>query len=725
VKRRGFVTALAAGLAAARPRRADARQAVTVDATPTLFHGHPDGLTTLVRFTASGLDAPAGRLRVHDVRTGTLIGTAGMIRRDAVLTGELWLPLPARRRVRSALETPGRPTPIRSIHELTPTPRWTIYWLTLASPDAVRAAFTEVPDLMRGVHAAAMDAAGVRVNPWRALPPGADHLDLVRLTVPAAAASRATGIPLARLALYEGPLPPHGERALRGAAVPLALPRAQVVDPRALDLSAGRAAAAGRVEAWLRARAAADPGSAPIAVAVGSDLPFAIAVQPQIHDWNTAYAFPRFAVGDGDEVIRGLAAAAAAADPSVGAAGPATPAPRAPTVPDRDPSSPFLALCLAAAPAEPTLEGLARRFTSPLGGQLVFNPSPFGRSDVVAGAEGGARVVTDVPGLGYAFVPDAPASPPTRHDHQDGARGGHFSVRLESEGGGIASLVHRATGTELVAAGRAVNALPGASLTAVHAETLDGTGTRVVARRVTARDIVRTTVTVYDDLPWVEIENQMESGAAAPSRAWAFDFAPTVERIVWEVPGGTAEAAPPYDALSPIRWTALRSEAGTILLGADPVTTGAAHDAGRVSLRAPGTCRFRIGYHRGLPLPDDPWRFGFGMLPLVAVPVDGRGDRRLPTFGRILDVVDPTVAVLAIRPAEDGVGVMVFLQELAGVGREVPVRPALLAFDGAVLTDLAERDLRPAPDAPGSGVLVPLESLGYAAVRLLGVRLAS
>jgi hypothetical protein len=722
VKRRGFVTALGAGLAGAYPGRLVARRAVTVDAAPTLFHGHPEALTTLVRFTASGVDAAAGRLRVHDARTGTLLGTAGMIRRDDTLTGELWLPLATRRRVRSELETLGRQTPIRSIHDLTPTPRWTIYWLTLAPPDDIRAAFMEVPDLMRGVEAAAMASAGIRVNPWRALPPNADHLDLVRLTVPAAMASRATGVPLARLALYEGPLSAELERALRGAAVPLALPRARVVDPRALDLSAGRAAAAGRIEAWLQARDSTGPDRFPMAVAVGSDLPFAIAVQPRIDEWNTAYAFPRFAVGDGDEVIRGLAAAAA--DPPVEVAGAGTPEARPPSVPDRE-LSPFLPLYRVVAPAEPTLEGFARRFAFPLGGLLVFNPSPFGRSDVVVGDDGAARIVTDVPGLGFAFVPDAPASRMTRHEDRSAARGGHFSVQLDTGGGGIASLVHRATGTELVATGGAVNALPDANRTAVYAETVEGVGSRVVARRVTPRDVVITTVTVYEDLPWVEIENRTESGGAGPSRDWTFDFAPAVERIVWEVPGGTAEAPPPHDSLAPIRWTALRGAGGAILLGADPVTTGNVSPAGRVALRAPGTCRFRVGWHGGYLLPDDPWRFGFGMRPLVAVRTDGRGDRRLPTFGRMLDVADPTIAVLAIRPAEDGVGIMVFLQELGGPSREIPVRPALLAFDGAVLTDLAERDVRPAPDAPGSGVFVPIESLGYAAVRLLGVRLAS
>ena len=722
MKRRGFVTALGAGLAGAYPGPAASRRAVTVDAAPTLFHGHPDGLTTLVRFTASGTDAPAGRLRVHDVRTGDLIGTAGMIRRADMLTGELWLPLAERRRVRSDLETPGRQGPMRSIHELTPTSRWTVYWLTLASPDGIRAAFADVPDLMRGVEAAWMTAAGIRVNPWRALPAGADHLDLVRLTVPAAIASRSTGIPLARLALHEGPVPPHLERALRGAAVPLALPRTRVVDPRDLDLSAGRAAAAGRIEAWLRARTTEPPERLPMAVAVGSDLAFAIAVQPRVDEWNAAYAFPRFVVGDGDEVIRGLAAASTPSASDV--AGTVAPPPRASPLPDGDPLLAFLPLGRALGLAEPTLEGLARRFAFPVGGLLVLNSSPFGRSDVVVDGGGGVRVVTDVPGLGFAFVPDGPTPTVTRQEGRTDARGGHYHVRLESGGGGIGSLVHRATGTELIPTGLIANAVPDAVLAAVGAETLEGVGARVVARRVIPGDVLITTVTVYDDLPWVEIENRSESGVAGRVRDWAFPFAPAVERMVWEVPGGTADATPPHEPLTPIRWIALRGEDGSVLLGADPITSGAVDDAGRLSLRAPGTCRVRVGYHRGYLLPDDPWRFGFGMRPLVAVRADGTGDRRLPSFGRMLDVADPTVAVLAIRPAEDGLGVMVFLQELGGPSREVAVRPALLTFDGALLTDLAERDLRPATDAPGSGVFVPIESLGYAAVRLLGVRLA-
>jgi hypothetical protein len=62
--------------------------------------------------------------------------------------------------------------------------------------------------------------------------------------------------------------------------------------------------------------------------------------------------------------------------------------------------------------------------------------------------------------------------------------------------------------------------------------------------------------------------------------------------------------------------------------------------------------------------------------------------------------------------------------DLAGVARAVTVRPALLVFDGATLTDLCERDLRPTQADPGGGVRVAIAERGYAAVRLLGVRLA-
>ena len=722
MNRRGFLLACGTGLAASRSTTVVAQGRAAVDATPTLFHGHPDGATTLVRFSASGLDAPAGRLRVHDLASGRLLGTAGMIRRDDRLVGELWLPLAQPRRLRSELETPASRGIVRSIHELRPTPRWTIYWLTLVSPDAVRTAFAAVPPLVRAVDADPMVAAGIRVNPWRPLPPSGDHLDLIRLTVPAAAASRSTGIPLARMALVDGVVSPEVARALRGAAVPLTLPRSRVVDPRALDLSAGSAAAMGRIEAWLRAQASLDGDQPPIAVAVGDDLGFALGVQPEIDKWNAAFAFPRFAVGDGDDALRVLAATQPDDDPPDHDRVAAAPRAR-PRHEPRDLATAFLPLAAEVAPDERSLAGIARRFAAPVSGVLVFNPSPFGRSGTIEVADGGMRLVTDVPGLGYAFVPDASPAGVIRDQDVVEAQSAQFSVRLDRSSGALASVVHRASGRDLVGRDTTLNHLPDAVLSAVHGERVSGVGTRLVARRVTAQDVLITTVTVYDQLPWVDIENRSASATADPLRDWTFAFAHPTERIAWEVPGGTHQAEPPCEGFTPIRWTALRGTDGTLLFGSEQGGNGSVDATGRLTVRASTGARFRIGYQRGHMLPDDPWRFGFAMRPLMAVPVDGTGDRVLPTFGRMLDIADPTVAVLAIQPAEDGVGVMVFLQELGGPDRDIVVRPGVLAFEAAILTDLAERDLRGASPGPDGGILVPIEASGYAAVRLLGVGL--
>ncbi|NIQ56776.1 MAG: hypothetical protein GWN71_26420, partial [Gammaproteobacteria bacterium] len=50
------------------------------------------------------------------------------------------------------------------------------------------------------------------------------------------------------------------------------------------------------------------------------------------------------------------------------------------------------------------LEALALELDTPFPGTLVFNPSPVERTDVAWMADGTEQVVTDVPGLGYAFV---------------------------------------------------------------------------------------------------------------------------------------------------------------------------------------------------------------------------------------------------------------------------------------------------------------------------------
>ena len=720
MNRRVFVVSLGGGLVALGPRGVAARRAIRVDATPTLFHGHPDGATTLVRFDAWGTEAPAGRLRVHDLRTGRQIGTAGMIRRDDRLTGELWLPLTAPTRVRSELETPEQRGAIRTVHGLVPTSRWTVYWLTLAGPGDLLATFADVPALLRGAEASVLVPAGIRLNPWHRLPSDGDHLDLVRITMPAARASRATGIPLGRVALVDGVLAPHLARALEGAGVAVRLHRNAVVDPLTFDLAAGRTQAAPRIEGWLRTREAAQPDAGRVAVAIGTDPAFATAATAGVAEWNDAYAFPKIVLGDGDEAVRVLAGVGRGGGVEeggeVGEEGAAvigTPTTMA--------TDAFGVLGRVVAPENPTLQGIAARFAFPVGGRLVFNPSPFGRSDVVTTPGGDLRIVTDVPGLGYAFVPEEQAPAITPGDDPTSIETRMFRIAIERSGGAIREMVHRDSGRDLVAPGGVFDGLADGVLSAVRTERIAGVGSRLAIRRVTARHVAQSTVTAYDALPWVDIETEVVEGPESSLVDRTFAFADAIEHVTWEVPGGTDEAAVPVESLRPLRWTALRGATGTVLLGTSHRADLTVTPPGTVTVRTRLATRLRIGVQTGHLLPDDPWRFGFGMLPLAPVVASGRGALALKSFGRLFDIADPAVAVLAVRPAEDGTGTMVFLQELGGPSRDIVIRPDVLTFETGLLTDLAERDLHAAATAPGGGILVPIEASGWAAVRLLGV----
>jgi hypothetical protein len=388
--------------------------------------------------------------------------------------------------------------------------------------------------------------------------------------------------------------------------------------------------------------------------------------------------------------------------------------------------SPFLRL---ASPADPTLEGLGRHLALPTAGILVFNPSPFSQSGPVALPEGGLRVVTDVPGLGYAFEPTGAAghrgseAGPSREALRP-IETARFSARLDERTGALASLVDRASGRELVAPDGELNGREGAVLSDGWVDPLDGVGVRLVARRMGKSGPLTSRVTLYHELPWADVENAADSGTR-PDEETRFDLSLAPEEVRREVAGGAVRVIPPVERVTMLRWLALRAAGETVLFGAGAPATVTATAAGRLTVHGAGANeRFRLALHRGLVLPDEPWRFGFGMTPLIAVPAPGSGSLRLPTFGRLLDVADPSVAVVGIKDADDGIGLMAYLMDLAGLPRGVTVRPGVLTFDAAAETDLTERDRGPLDPAPSGGVLVPLDASGYAAFRLLGARVA-
>ena len=160
--RRGFLATLvgAGGALAPVGGRRLRPGAPQVEATATVFYAPPDGENTLVRFSVSGTDAPAGRLRVYD-RRQRLLGTAGVISVGSTLYGELWLRVEDGMAVLTHLEIPGRRGVVRSEHHLRERPRWTLYLVTRADARELSRDLSRVPLQLEGARAAALLRAGV------------------------------------------------------------------------------------------------------------------------------------------------------------------------------------------------------------------------------------------------------------------------------------------------------------------------------------------------------------------------------------------------------------------------------------------------------------------------------------------------------------------------------------------------------------------------------------
>ena len=108
---------------------------------------------------------------------------------------------------------------------------------------------------------------------------------------------------------------------------------------------------------------------------------------------------------------------------------------------------------------------------------------------------------------------------------------------------------------------------------------------------------------------------------------------------------------------------------------------------------------------------------------MVTIPVHANPDGVLPRHDALLYVDQPGVAIIGLKPADDGDGVVVYVQELMGSSRYVSLGTGLLTFGGARMVDFIERETgqeaRPVPH----GVLVPLAAWGVSAVRLVDVGL--
>ncbi len=783
--RRSFLTTLSAALAGALGPpavRGAAASAPRVRAEPTVFRANPDGRLILVRFFVTGVDAVAGRLRVYD-RRRRLLGTAGVIRSGEGLYGELWLPLERQTTVHSELEYPGVRGVVRSDHQLRPQRRWTLFWITVVDPGRLERELERLPPLRRAAQLQIYEASGVTANPLPADPTldVSDHVQFLRMVRDARRVEQRYGIPASIAAVSTSPsaLPQNVLLALTGSGIRYALHPwhgepplewceapdgsrllAAAIPPRGHPLDLGFASSQDemtrRVERWLTTTPILLPRTAG---AEEEALAFVVNTEPDdtqpamlaaVREWNQRFAYPRIVIGPGEELAAAIGRRRRASIPVAehshhahdalpDAAALAAVATRRAQGRARLAAGAIRSLAglvgypPGAASDDPTaaLGTLATEIPTTLPGTLVFNPSPFLRTDVAVFPDRSHHVVTDLPELGYAFIVDQQRDAPSTERLAPGApaasvtlEGEHLRLVLDSRSGAIASLVTVADGVEWVRGqSEGLNAVPGAIVEGLSRETIPGVGSRLHVRRWSpARGELRTTVTLYGALPWIDVTNDAVAvGERAMEYLFAFDLPDA--RASWEVPAGHEESIAPVYRVAHLRWLAVTSRRGAALFrGLDAPFVSVMRD-GTVLAHGPrGRARYRISVTSDPVEPTLAARFGWGAEPLITAPVERQPRGGLPRHGALIVVDQPGVAIVGLKPADDGRGVIVYVQELLGASRFVSLGGGVLSFGSGRKVDFLERDLEETSTVPG-GVAFGISAWGVAAVRLLDVTL--
>src|SRR5574341_503510 len=751
------------------PASPPAPPAVVAETTP--FYAHPDGQRCLVRFFVSDLDAPAGRMRAFD-GAQRLLGTAGVIPLgDGRLYGELWLPLGALSHIRTELEAPGLRRPVATRHALTPAPRWTIHWVTLLDPEGLRQRLAFLDPISRAVEISTLQQIGAMIAPApSSVPRAIGDVPFMRLAEPAnrIAAEIGTARGSAAVVTTADLRVPSLAAVLVGSGITLAVVRdppaaglywlhapdgsrllvAAVpvdADPGSLAFMEGGDRMVRAVERLLAegiegtAGTVAATAAERIALVVGTGMENLPRAAENARDWNARFAYPRIVVGDAPAFLRAAPATSGNRIPPWAA--PPSAERHVPSLVEvmdlterratesRRRADAMIACLAPLVPGPGTgLERIANQLAMPVPGTLVFNPTSYARTELVRLANGAERLVTDIPPLGYAYFPTVAADErgwrTMEGDRPPVIQTARFRLALDPDTGAIRSLVTLEDDTEWVNQTMGLDAVDDARLEATVREALPGVAVRVVAQRRAPWGEVRTVVTAYEGLPWIDVVNHAEPGDAAV--AYRFGFALQATGVEWETPAGVARATPPCDCTH-LRWLRLKGERGSALLAARQAALGWVDpDSTLTSYSPPGESRFRIGLSSAgeFVFREDPWRFGWGIEPFVAAPVPETGGATLPSFGALLMVDQPGIAVAGLQPAADGDGVIVYLQELSGRARVATLGAGLIGFEDARQVDLIERDLGAPAMVMRNGVGVMLPALGVAAVRLQGVTLA-
>ncbi len=736
-----------------------------VEAAASVFYAHPDGRQCLVRFTAAGVAAQAGRLRVYDGGR-RLLGTAGVLRRQDELYGELWLPLSQPTTIVSELEAPGLRGPVRTTHSIAPPRRWTIFLLTLVDRAVLMDELLSLRPMSRVLQAAVYREFGLRAN---AIPisfdmGGLDHLSLISSIGRGVEELTRLGITTGPVALVEdsGVLSNTVSLLLAGSGVQLVIEPSRPDAPRWLESPDGtqiltvalpahgtpqelgftqtRGEMATRIEQWLGTspHLLPSPYQHSVALVLNSAGRDALtAIHGAVADWNTRFAYPTIRLDDVDGILDSLRPARGTVVPVV------KPDPtRRSSIPsslqlrnwNRQRSTAEAArtghmLGIFAGLVQPgaaDLSSIASQISAIVPGTVVFNPSPFFRSGLVHLFDGSDRVVTNIPGLGYAYFPDDAKAEPgvwTATGQLEEIQGQRMRVSLDTVSGAIRSLIDRADGRELVRDDSAgLNAVEAARLDGITSWRLPDIATRLEAQgRSPGRGPWKATVTAYDRLPWIDIENEAEF-SSDQSLTYQFGFAVPEPLVSWEVPLGQEESRAPVVGLEHLRWVRIAGGRNAILFRGFDAPLTSVDATGSVTSHAPaGLARYRLGLQSHGDSPDLPWQFGWATVPFHTARVEPGDGGRLPTFGTFLDIERVGVAVLGVVPTSEQDAVILYLQELLGVPRDVSVSWGLIRFGSAQPVDFLERP-GGEPLRPQNGtVTVPIAARGVTAVRLAAV----
>lgn len=470
----------------------------------------------------------------------------------------------------------------------------------------------------------------------------------------------------------------------------------------------------------------------------------------------------------------------------------------------------------AAAARQHVAEGLLRlgRGTDAGTRRIVFNASSWARSDVVRVAGGAGKtlayngvvcpavdtadgaslvVIKDVPPLGYLALneTDRAPAPPADEGAALAAGAGGWRVRLDAASGAIASLLGP-DGVERVKPGAwaGLNQLvyvtggersalwttgdrndltrppelqiAQSQATAIRRERLPGVGVRLVATRTLAGfAAITSTVTLYDELPWVDLENRLTKAATLEKEALyvAFPFAFTKPTVTAEAPLGRMTVETDQqpgscrDWFCHTHWVWLTEGKDGVLWSGPDTPLFTLNDIVRGEWRrriAPDgtlfayalnnywhtnyaarqegelTFRFRLAV---LPPGDDaePVRRGWAACdPLyVSERFENRAPGPLISKDRALFLADAGALVVAAKPADDGEGAIVKVLDVAGKARPVGIWPAAYAFQLARRANLVEMNGDALTVGADHRAGLDLPAWGVAAARLFTPREAS